>query len=198
MMGKTHLGIGIAASLAVVHPQTKEECLVAIMGGALGGVLADIDILDNDYESDALIGQLLAVLISAAALLADHFWHFGILEYVMLHKMKSIIGGLLFCVLWVCGAASDHRKFTHSLSAMCIYSAAVALIYPPVFQAYIVGYFSHLVLDLLNKKKIQLLYPLKWGMCLNMCYAGKTANKVLMFAGFGASAVMLLERLVSL
>ncbi len=60
MMRKTHFGIGIATPLAVIQPKSIEECLISIVGGAVGGVIADIDILDNDYKSDALIGQTLA------------------------------------------------------------------------------------------------------------------------------------------
>lgn len=61
MMGKTHLTIGIATSLIVMSPTNFKECIIAIVGGSIGGVAADIDIVDNDYEHDALIGQFLAL-----------------------------------------------------------------------------------------------------------------------------------------
>ena len=60
MMGKTHVAIGILSSLAIFQPTTISQCALAIAGGALGGVAADIDTVDNDYKHDALIGQLLS------------------------------------------------------------------------------------------------------------------------------------------
>ena len=64
MMSKTHLAMGMAVALAVVQPKQANECIAALIGGAAGGVLADIDTLDNDYKSDALVGQLLATGIT--------------------------------------------------------------------------------------------------------------------------------------
>lgn len=68
---------------------------------------------------------------------------------------------------------------------------AVYLIYKPFSAPLAVAYFSHLVLDVLNKKKIPLFYPLKFGICLKLCYANKKANKVLMYVGFCIAAVLL-------
>ena len=82
MMSRTHLAIGLATSLAVIRPGSLQECAVAVVGGAVGGVLADNDILDNDYHADALIGQLLAIglvaiistLESVTLFAANHYY----------------------------------------------------------------------------------------------------------------------------
>ena len=52
-MAKIHYFIGMATSLLVCHPTDNKSVLLALMGGALGGV-ADIDIveLDNGYQDD--------------------------------------------------------------------------------------------------------------------------------------------------
>ena len=78
MMSKTHLAVGMATSLAVIQPTSFQECAIAVIGGAVGGVLADNDILDNDYHADALIGQLLAIGLVAITFLFDYFFDFGI------------------------------------------------------------------------------------------------------------------------
>ena len=57
MMSRTHLAIGLAVSLATIQPTTFHECAVAVIGGAVGGVLADNDSLGRDYQSKVLGGQ---------------------------------------------------------------------------------------------------------------------------------------------
>ena len=44
MLRKTHVSIGIATALAVIHPGTVASCVFAIIGGAVGGWLPDIDL----------------------------------------------------------------------------------------------------------------------------------------------------------
>lgn len=191
MMSKTHFAMGLATSLAVVQPKTYDECLVAVIGGAMGGVLADCDILDNDYKSDALIGQLLAAGTTIISLLIDYFFRLGIVQSILDNKILSIIGFIIFCILYIVGVCSNHRTFTHSLMALVLFGIAVALINVPIAIGFIVSYVSHLILDVLNKKKVPVLYPLKWGVCLKLFYANKTANKVFMYIGFFMSALLL-------
>ena len=56
MMSKTHIAVGIAASLVVMQPSTIADCLAAVVGGAIGGDLPDIDVRSNSYCRDALYG----------------------------------------------------------------------------------------------------------------------------------------------
>ena len=192
MMSKTHLAVGLATSLAVIRPTTPNECTVAILAGAIGGVLADNDILDNDYHFDALIGQLLALGSSVVVLLLDLFLHFGVCQAIASKPILSILGGVCFIVLYIVGFCSDHRTFTHSFLALLLYSLAAALIYFPVAIPLAAAYLSHLLLDILNKRKIPILYPLDFGICLKLCYANKEANKVIMYIGFAISGILLL------
>ena len=63
MLRKTHVSIGIATALAVIHPGTVASCVFAIIGGAVGGWLPDIDLNtkkkinkpdDDDYTRDGV------------------------------------------------------------------------------------------------------------------------------------------------
>ncbi len=195
MMGKTHLTMGMAASLAtsffVLQPRNLSDTLIALAGGAVGGVLADVDTVDNDYHCDALIGQLLGALALGAVLAYDYFYKLGVYDYVMnSNKILSIIAGIVFFVLYIIGFRSEHRTFTHSMMAMALFSGCFTIVYPRLGFAVFVGYASHLVLDLLNKKDVPLLFPLKKGICFRLCYAGKTANKVFMFVGLVTTLVL--------
>lgn len=196
MMGKTHYAVGVATALAVLQPQTINECCAAVIGGAVGGVLADNDILDNDYQADALIGQLLAFGSTALLLALDYFFHFGIIDTITAKPLLPIIGGIGFLVLYIIGFFSEHRTFTHSFLARILYSCVVWLIYKPLVTGVAAAYLSHILLDILNKKKVPILYPLEFGICFKLCYANKTANKVFMYVGFAVSGVFLIISLI--
>lgn len=192
MMGKTHFAVGLAVSLAVVQPDTFQECLTAVIGGTLGGVLADNDILDNDHRLDAFSVQFFAAAAAVIALVIDYFCRFGICQSIMANQSEAVTGGIVFAVLWLLGVFSKHRTFTHSLTALFLYTFALGMIYPPVRFCFAAAYASHLLLDLTNKKKLPLLYPLNFGICFKLFYADGLANKLIMTIGFAVSGILLM------
>lgn len=199
MMGNTHLAMGIAAALAAMAPDTYSGCLTAVIGGAVGGVLADIDILDNDNQGEGVGVHFMAVAITVLALAIDYFFRLGVCDYFIGCDKDLLIRALgVFIGLCVFGVLSGHRKFTHSIIAMAAFTFTVKAIYQPLALPFLAGYTSHIALDLLNKRKIRLLYPLKWGVCFDLCYAGKTANKILMIIGCAGTITLLGSSVVSI
>jgi inner membrane protein len=194
MMGRTHFAIGLATSLAVMQPKSVGECMAAVFAGALGGVTADNDTLN---QSNSLKGQLLALKTALGALLIDYFFKLGICESIMANPKKALVGLIAFLVLWFIGFFSDHRTFTHSFLAMILYSLAIGLIYEPFTLGFMVAYLSHLALDILNRKKMPLLYPLDLGICLKLCYSDGKMDTFLMYVGYITTAVFLTIGLVS-
>ena len=194
MMGRTHFAIGLATSLAVMQPKSVGECMAAVFAGALGGVTADNDTLN---QSNSLKGQLLALKTALGALLIDYFFKLGICESIMANPKKALVGLIAFLVLWFIGFFSDHRTFTHSFLAMILYSLAIGLIYEPFTLGFMVAYLSHLALDILNRKKMPLLYPLDLGICLKLCYSDGKVDTFLMYVGYITTAVFLTIGLVS-
>jgi inner membrane protein len=200
MMSRTHLAMGMASSLAtsffVMQPENLSDNLIVLSGGALGGVLADVDTVKNDYKCDALIGQLLGFSIFISVTVLDYIMELGVCDYVInKNRIPSIIAGIAFIVLYTIGFASNHRTFTHSLLAMILFSGCFSLTLPRLGCSILIGYASHMLLDLLNKKDVPLLYPLKKGICFKLCYAGKTANTIFMIIGFMATLVLFGYRL---
>lgn len=193
MMGKTHVAIGVLSSLAIFQPTTISQCALAIAGGALGGVAADIDTVDNDYKHDALIGQLLSFGIVGIMVLILFITNKPEL-YASLSKDKiSIcIGIVAYLILMTKGYLSNHRSFTHSFLAMFLFTIAIGIINLNIIPFYLIGYISHLFLDLLNKKDVPLLYPLKKGICFKLCYASKKANSFFMWLGTFGSIIIIL------
>lgn len=199
MMGKTHVAIGILSSLAIFQPTTISQCALAIAGGALGGVAADIDTVDNDYKHDALIGQLLSFGIAGIMIFLMFITTNKSEFYASLSKDKiSIcIGIIAYLILMIKGYLSNHRTFTHSFLAMLLFTIAIGIVNLNIIPFYLIGYFSHLCLDLLNKKDVPLLYPIKKGICFKLCYASKIANSFFMWLGTFGSIFMILSLLLS-
>ncbi len=176
MISKTHLTTGIATALILTQPSTPQGLAAAIIGGALGGALPDIDIIRNKTSIDSVITQSVAAVIAVAAVFADYYFSFGILSYLQNHPGSAVTGLVMYGVLMVIGFYAPHRGFTHSLLGLFLFSSAIGIVYPSISAAYVAGYVSHLALDLLNKKPVQLFFPLKKGICLKLCYSNREAN----------------------
>ncbi len=191
MMGKTHVTMGIAISMLSTAPSNVQSCMLAIIGGALGGVAADIDTVKNDYEHDALIGQFLGIGITSILLMTDYFLKIGICQSISGRNRFVVIGGMIvYLVLAGIGFTSEHRTFTHSLLSLILFTLAVYMISPSIAIPYSIGYLSHLLLDILNKKRVPVFYPKGKGFCLNLCYANKFGNKFLMWFGLVLSIIL--------
>ena len=189
-MSKTHIAVGIATTYLIMLPKTVSEFTVATVGGSIGGVVADIDVhinWENKYATnaslDALYGEILAIAISASALAVDYFIGGNVLKNIIKQDEISMLGAAMFIILAVIGELSKHRDRTHSLLACLLFSISVILIEPHIGLGFAIGYVSHLVIDLFNKKPIRILYPKKKGICFNLCYANRLGNKLFFLVG---------------
>lgn len=193
MMSKTHIAIGVASALLITQPHDITSCLTAVIGGAVGGIMSDIDVRSNKKCRDALYGRLIALGLTIIALFIDFFIGKEIINYIISPERRIIviIGAILFAISILTGMAQLHRRATHSLLALLIMSAEVYMICPILGITFAIGFASHLAIDLFNKKPILLFYPLKKGAYFNLCYASKTANFVLMVVGTILSVVSL-------
>ena len=191
MMGKTHLVVGIATALALTHPNDRASCIAAVIGGATGGIMADIDVKidrSNRYarkaSMDALYGEIVAIALSASLLLVDFLQENTVWDYIFDNWVSAVLGAIFVVVLIVLGECSTHRDRTHSLLALCLFTGAVLLIHPIIGITFACGYASHLVIDLLNKSPERLFYPFKQGVCLRLCYADRLVDTLLFSVAF--------------
>lgn len=185
MMSMTHLTIGISAALIISNPHSVGEFLPPLIGGALGGIISDVDARSNPHCKDALYGRLVAIGIALIALVVDWFTKSGIIQSIISpeRRIMAIIGAIVFAALVVIGAFQEHRGFTHSLLYAVLTSAVMLLIHVPIGISFAIGMLTHLLLDCLNKKPIRLFFPAAKGVCFNLCYADKAANKVFLILG---------------
>ena len=181
MLGNTHITAGITTSLLVFRPTTMLEFVATVAGGAVGGAICDIDCKRSDLNRDTIRGAVLGCAVIAAALVLDLRLGHGIYDYVQKTFGAATVFGLLgffVCCIW--GARSKHRTFTHSLTGGLAMSGCAYLVCKPFGLAMGAGMVSHILLDLLNRRRVQLFYPLKKPrICLNLCDSDGIVNTVL-------------------
>lgn len=194
MLGKTHLAIGVAAATAIIQPESAFECLSAVLAGTVGGVICDIDNLRNDGKMDSAAIQCFAAAAAVCLLAADYFLDTGVCAAALRQDRQRLIpGAAAYILLWIIGYFSNHRGFTHSLAAGAMFTQAVRMICPPLAIPFGAAYASHIAIDLLNKKGLRLLWPLKGGVRLGWCYSDRTANTLLFQLGILASIFFLMN-----
>lgn len=172
MLGKTHAAVGTASALLVMGSTVAHHPVSLVAGAtiaAIGGLMPDID-LDSKHAKATGITSLAAVAAigSGKELTSSN-----------LTQPNQLIGLLALIVLVVIGLKSNHRGFTHSIIALALFSTAVEMIAGDVFIWFTIGYASHLIIDLFNKKGESILFPIKTKVCFNLCTADGITNKVL-------------------
>ncbi|MBE5781315.1 MAG: metal-dependent hydrolase [Clostridiales bacterium] len=197
MMGKTHVMMGTASALVFTAPVGMAPFCAAMMGGAIGGIICDVDVKGGGRLGDALMAKVMATGIAGASLLFDHFTGGSMMAAMgPIHSLPFLLGAAGFVVLCILGGVSDHRGFTHSLFAMGLFSLCVHLFCRPALWPFVAGYLSHLVLDLLNKRPLKLFFPFPNGVCLKLFYSNKLADQVLLGLGVIGTAVGIFKALI--
>ena len=69
MLGKTHLTVGVAASLTILQPESLPELVVGISAAAIGALISDIDIDSTQAHRNANLitaGTVMAIAAVSA------------------------------------------------------------------------------------------------------------------------------------
>lgn len=186
MQGKTHAVVGVASTLLLSsNPAWYLDCC----WGAIGALMPDTDVngsIGSKATKKVLIGSGIALGVLAVAS------YFGNQEGVGLEMLKGGqgVGALILLLLSIFGSTQPHRGIMHSLPMMALASVGVYMVNPIYVQPFVIGYASHLVLDLLNYKGEQLLFPLKKRFSFGLCKSDGIVNKALFVCGILACAVL--------
>lgn len=200
MLGKTHMMVGIAATLAVTRPDTVSGIVTAAGVGAVGSLISDIDVGTSSSHKDANKVILLTSIVAILVVIVDFAGHLGLIQKIMSNSgiARVITGCLIFIGTCAFGKEQPHRSFMHSLLALLILSFAVGLIYIPIVPYFVIGFLSHIATDVFNRRKVRLLYPLKGGVSLNLFRANGIANKLFFVAGCIVTTVELILLFVNI
>ena len=180
MLGKTHVSAGMAASLLVLQPVSVAPLACALLGGALGGWISDVDVRGAKLARGTIVSVCVVALAFASRFLAEMLSKVEALQ-AMAPEMgpASVVGAALFAAITLLGSVTAHRTFTHSIVGCALWYVAACLLWPQVAPTFGIGLCSHLILDLLNKApkgSMQLFFPLKTRVCLDVCRADGFAN----------------------
>ena len=174
MTGSTHIAVGITCSLAILQPKTIPECLCAITGGMIGGMISDIDNHGKrksmDYRNDPYGWQVYTYtgLVLACLFVIDYFSGNGAVDFILTHFGPPLLVGIIaFLGLCFYGAHTHHRTFTHSILAGVLFTLSIWCFCKPLAIPFAIGFASHVIIDFVNRKKIQYFWPLSIRIGLN-------------------------------
>jgi inner membrane protein len=185
MLGKTHMAVGIATTLALTSQATLPELILAGGAGAVGAVISDIDVgtSESHKEANKIIAMVTITMIGIGLL--DYHFQLGIWNKIKNNTTvyQLVIASLIFIAICMYGKEKPHRSFMHSFLALGLLSGVIAGIYLPAVKYFSIGFLSHLVLDMFNYKKVRLLYPMKKGVCFRLFHAQGMANEIAFITG---------------
>ena len=194
MLGKTHMIVGIASAISFTKPAAIPDLILAVGGGALGALISDIDVGTSESHREADKITLLSVVVVATVFLLDYYCHTNIMNRIVRNSgyARILAGVFLFIGICAFGKEQPHRSFMHSFLALGLLCFAIGLIWEKMVIYFAIGFLSHLITDVLNKKRVRLFYPLKKGIAFGLFHAHGWANKVLFKVGSVVVAVELI------
>ena len=197
MLGKTHLTVGVAASLTILQPESLPELVVGISVAAIGALISDIDIDSTQAHRNANLITAGTVMAIAAVALVERYLHIGITQYLLADSniTRIIIGTLAFILLVAFGKQTKHRTFMHSLLALVGMSFCLSIFSPLLVPYFAVAFISHIVIDILNFKRVKILYPYKKGIAFKLCHSDGIVNSLMFLAGV---AVIIIQLIISI
>ena len=116
MLGKTHMAVGIATTLAVIPPENTRQLLLEVGAGAVGALISDIDVGTSESHRDADVITYLTLGVVAVVIALDHFMNTGIVFRIKQSEgwFRIILGILMFVGICAFGKEQPHRSFMHS------------------------------------------------------------------------------------
>lgn len=200
MLGKTHMAVGVTASMLLFQPNTLPELIFGAGAAAIGSVISDIDCSSSESSrrADKIIFAAETIVIGIAAVEAH--WHIGLYQKLMSNSSVSriILACAAFLAICAYGKKTPHRSFMHSFLAGGLLSSSVAVFLPMLVPYFGAAFLSHLILDLLNRKGEQLFYPYQKRFSLGICSASGLINKIFLLCGSVMSAGVILKLLAGM
>ena len=194
MLGKTHFSVGMAAGIAICRPQTMPMLIAGAGLAAFGGTICDIDVETSDAHEQVDRMLVVAVIMVAAVVVMDFIFRVGIYRRLMANSniARVIIGSLAFLMICAFRKEQPHRSFMHSFLALAMLSICVYIIFPDMTPYFMVGFMSHMFIDVFNRKREKFFWPVGKGFCLHWCSANGIVNKILFYVSTMAVVLFVL------
>lgn len=199
MTYKTHLAVGYASVMLFTRPDTLSELILCLGTATIGAVISDVDATSSESRKNLGKVTAIAVLGTAAVFAGDYFTGLDIISRFRSSAavMKLLSGLAVFLAVCIFGEHQPHRSFMHSLAGTAAVTLSYSAFIPGAAKYMAVSMLSHIAIDTLNRKKVQLFYPLhKPRIGFNLCYADGKVNSIL-FLTAGAADILLLALTLS-
>jgi len=200
MLGKTHAAAGVATALLFFNPTGIVDVGLSAVFGCIGALLPDVD-SKNSIANKKLDSIIKVTALASVAIVAFLFIvHGRSIELASVAKTNSLalvkiiafIG--LLCISFI-GSKTPHRSFTHSVEFTALTTLCMYFIYSSAALPFAIGILSHLALDLLNKKKLSLVWCLRIRAGFGLVPANGQANSFFYYLFVLASIVLAVWRL---
>lgn len=172
---KTHVVCANALALAFVKPESVSSFLVCITAATVGSTICDIDSAHKGH-CGYIISYSLFTIIGLILLGINHI---SINNWIFLNSsyLRIIICFLLLLGVCFYGYLKPHRSFLHSFLGTGIMILLCYIALGNIVIPFMIGIFSHILLDLFNKRGLWLLFPIKKKFSLKLCvYNGEINN----------------------
>lgn len=198
MLQKTHAAVGTATSLAMFIPTDIPTLIIGTGMALVGSVICDIDSGTSSSRKQANMVTFFILGICVLLGGAEYFFHLGLRERLFSNNglVRSILCAAVFISVCLIGKQTAHRSFMHSFLCLGVLYSCIAISFPIGARYFAAAFFSHQVIDVLNKKGVRLLYPIKTGFSINLCRSDGLINKILFLAGMIASVSMVLYSII--
>lgn len=193
MQTNTHLAVGACLGLTFTLAAPTEITVLGLCATSIGAIIPDIDIDGTGKKETKYIIMGISAALALVPVLAGLVCLPGIFELLkrtsfisltsnaatkgaiswqfIAFLISTILGFALFIGLCAFSNKTDHRTFSHSFMGMALFTFSIVLINPLVAVFFLLGYLSHIGLDLLNYRPVKLLYPKKRGFSFGLCYS---------------------------
>ncbi len=182
MTGKTHLTAGMALTMLVTQPKTISETVMCLGIASIGSVISDIDV--STSKSRKNLNKVLIIITVSVVLiaLAEIIFKVGIVDRISndSNAMRVVTGIMAMITICMFGKNCPHRSFMHSILGVFLMTISCYIIYPLSALYMSVSVSTHIILDIFNKKKVKLFYPLKKpAIGLKMCSSHGKVNDII-------------------
>ncbi|GEM_PF-3182985 len=185
MTGRTHLSVGMAATLIVLRPMTLPAVATCIGGALIGSVISDIDVKTSNARD--VVNRVLGIVVLFMVIegFINYRFQMNILNLILEQSSvyHFISGMAVFIVACIICKELPHRSFMHSAIGVFSFSLIVYYIFPDMMLPFAIAFVSHIMLDMLNKKEVRVWYPLKKGISLNLCKSNGWISNILFLSG---------------
>ena len=198
----TSVGLATATGVALVVPmmQCKSVADYGLCLGCavIGALLPDID-ANGESKAKKEFRHVMSFLAVIVVYLIYSAYTNGTLSSMISEFTHSTrgIGAIAFLIFCVVGYMSNHREFTHYLIGLVCFTISFMMLTDIKLGIWFgVGFLSHQLIDMLNKKKIKWLYPLPLDFSRYICKAKSKLSSAIGVVSICLFIVFLVQLLI--